>query len=74
MNKNAFHSDMMRQENALKILVDASFVKWMHQQMPRNLRLDFCGNRKECRIYSAKFSFGAKSTARRDLIYISIDW
>ena len=64
----------MRRENALKILVDASFVKQMRQQMPRNLRLDFCENRKECQTYSAEFSFGAKSTARRNLIYILIDW
>ena len=74
MNKKAFHSDLMRRENALKILADASFVKWMRQQTSINLRLDFCGNQKKCRTYSAKFSFGGKSAVRRNLIYISIDW
>ena len=43
MNKNAYHSDLMDCENALKILVDALFVK----QMCQLLRLELYVCRKE---------------------------
>ena len=40
MSKIAFHSDLMRRENTLKILLDALFVKRMGQQKPCFLKLE----------------------------------